>query len=36
VLKGDVGYAPAELYEAFGVRRFTEPLQVSQAAQTVN
>jgi hypothetical protein len=36
VLKGGVGYAPAELYEAFGIRRFTEPPQVSQAIQTVN
>jgi hypothetical protein len=36
VLKGGVGYAPAELYEAFGIRRFTDPPQVSEAAQTVN
>jgi imidazolonepropionase-like amidohydrolase len=33
VLKEGVGYVPAELYEAFGVRRFTEPPQVSRPAQ---
>ena len=30
VLKEGVGYAPAEIYEAFGIRRFTEPPQVTQ------
>ena len=30
VLKEGVGFAPAELYEAFGIRRFTEPPQVTQ------
>jgi imidazolonepropionase-like amidohydrolase len=30
VLKDGVGYAPAELYEAFGIRRFVEPPQVTQ------
>ncbi len=25
VLKDGVGYAPAEIYEAFGIRRFTDP-----------
>ncbi len=33
VLKGGVGYVPAELYESFGVRRFTAPPQVLQRAQ---
>ena len=28
VLKEGVGFVPAELYEAFGIRRFTEPPQV--------
>jgi imidazolonepropionase-like amidohydrolase len=36
VLKEGVGYIPAELYEAFGVRRFTEPPQVLQRAQLLN
>jgi hypothetical protein len=36
VLKGGVGYVPAELYEAFGVRRFAEPPQLSKAAEAVN
>jgi imidazolonepropionase-like amidohydrolase len=36
VLKEGVGYVPAELYEAFGVRRFTEPPQVSRPAQWLN
>jgi Amidohydrolase family len=30
VLKEGVGFAPAELYEAFGIRRFTEPPQITQ------
>ncbi len=30
VLKEGIGYVPAELYEAFGVRRFAEPPQVTQ------
>lgn len=30
VLKDGVGYAPAELYEAFGVRRFTEPPRITR------
>jgi hypothetical protein len=30
VLKDGVGYVPAELYEALGVRRFAEPPQVTQ------
>jgi len=30
VLKEGVGYVPAELYEAFGIRRFVEPPQVTQ------
>ncbi|MEX2149361.1 MAG: amidohydrolase family protein [Steroidobacteraceae bacterium] len=33
VLREGVGYVPAELYEAFGVRRFTGPPQVSQRTQ---
>jgi hypothetical protein len=32
VLKAGVGYVPAELYEAFGVRRFAEPPQITQRA----
>ncbi len=30
VLKEGVGFAPAELYEAFGIRRFAEPPQITQ------
>jgi cytosine/adenosine deaminase-related metal-dependent hydrolase len=30
VLKDGVGYAPAEIYEAFGVRRFSDPPQILQ------
>ena len=30
VLKEGVGYAPAALYEAFGIRRFAEPPQITQ------
>ena len=30
VLKDGVGYAPADIYEAFGVRRFTEPPQFTR------
>jgi Amidohydrolase family len=30
VLKDGVGYAPAEIYEAFGVRRFTDPPRITR------
>ncbi len=30
VLKDGVGYAPAELYEAFGIRRFVDPPAISR------
>ncbi len=30
VLKDGVGYAPADLYEAFGIRRFAEPPTISR------
>ncbi len=30
VLKDGVGYAPADIYEAFGVRRFTDPPQITR------
>ncbi|MGH8251771.1 MAG: amidohydrolase family protein [Steroidobacteraceae bacterium] len=31
VLKAGVGYSPADIYEAFGVRRFTEPPAITRA-----
>ncbi|MGQ0429082.1 MAG: amidohydrolase family protein [Gammaproteobacteria bacterium] len=33
VIKDGVGYAPAEIYEAFGVRRFADPPQLSTAGR---
>jgi hypothetical protein len=30
VLKGGVGYAPAEVYESFGVRRFADPPKITR------
>jgi imidazolonepropionase-like amidohydrolase len=30
VLKDGVGYAPADLYEAVGIRRFAEPPAISR------
>lgn len=30
VLKDGVGYAPADIYESFGVRRFTDPPQITR------
>ena len=30
VLKDGVGYAPAEIYEAFGIRRFSDPPKISR------
>jgi len=33
VLKDGVGFAPAELYEAFGVRRFVDPPRIQSSAR---
>ena len=30
VLKDGLGYAPAEIYEAFGIRRFVDPPAISR------
>jgi hypothetical protein len=31
LLKDGAGFAPAEIYEAFGVRRFAEPPRITHA-----
>ncbi len=30
VLKGGIGYAPADIYEAFGIRRFADPPRITR------